>query len=287
MAFMALVVWGGTAGAALAQQGKPDYDKARQHYTMAQQALGTGDYDIAAREFGRAYEITKDPILFFKIGLAHESAGNCEAAVIYFGRYLKEANPSAQDAAATQDRIELCKQKLGAPAVGEAKPAGTTPPPPPTVSAPATDDSAAGELDDAPIAALPSGPDFLDDEPSGVKTAAWISLGVAIAAATTGGVLGLSASSREEDLDTLLGFRDPTTGLPRAYEGEVRKQYEDLDDEGQRFETIASAAWGVAGAALATSVVLFVVDGAGTADGVAMTPRISADSVSFAASWEF
>ena len=41
---------------------------------------------LAAREFGVAYAITKDPVLFYKIAEAHDKSGNCEAAVIYYGQ---------------------------------------------------------------------------------------------------------------------------------------------------------------------------------------------------------
>ena len=59
-------------------------------------------FDDAAQSYGAAYDITHDPILFLKIGVANEKAGRCDTALIYFGRYIKEAKPELKYQAMAQ-----------------------------------------------------------------------------------------------------------------------------------------------------------------------------------------
>src|SRR6185369_14145213 len=46
--------------------------------------------------------------LFYKIGRANERAGKCDAALLYYARYLREGNPSEAFAATTRERITAC-----------------------------------------------------------------------------------------------------------------------------------------------------------------------------------
>src|SRR5206468_2818294 len=57
----------GTAGIALGQPG-PDFAKATELYRQATAELADGKYAEAVRDYGAAYDITKDPVLFYKIG---------------------------------------------------------------------------------------------------------------------------------------------------------------------------------------------------------------------------
>src|SRR3954471_5562002 len=80
-----------------------------------------GRWSDAARDFGGAYDITRDPVLFFKIGAANEKAGKCPVALIYYGRYIREAKPDPKYVDMTRERITACG--------GDA--AAINPPPPP------------------------------------------------------------------------------------------------------------------------------------------------------------
>src|SRR5687768_6535761 len=71
-----------------------DFERATALYHSATQAMNEGRHDDAARDFLAAFEITSDPVLFFKIGSAYEKAGKCNEAVSYFERYLTEATPA-------------------------------------------------------------------------------------------------------------------------------------------------------------------------------------------------
>src|SRR5258708_5601904 len=70
-----------------------DIERARDRYVSAEAAMKDGRFDDAARDYGAAYELSKDPALFFKIGHALESAGKCETALIYYARYLRDGAP--------------------------------------------------------------------------------------------------------------------------------------------------------------------------------------------------
>ena len=63
---------------------EPDFSKAGELYKAASEAMTAGRFDDASRDFLAAYEITKDPVLFFKIGSAFESAGKCTDALVYY-----------------------------------------------------------------------------------------------------------------------------------------------------------------------------------------------------------
>ena len=69
-------------------------------------------YDDAAREYGAAYEVSKDPVLFFKIGSALDKADKCAVAITYYRRYLREAKPSANFQKLTTERIATCEGRL-------------------------------------------------------------------------------------------------------------------------------------------------------------------------------
>ncbi len=242
-----------TATAALAQPspGQPDFAAAKQHYQAAEDASAKGDHATAAREYGIAYEITKDPVLFYKIGQSYDRAGDCTSASVYYGRYLKEGNPSEEFKAKTEEALKACGQK----------------PPPPSNTETGDRRQATGDrrqatapADQESVGAVKAAPPSLVDEaPSWQRTAAWSSVGIAIALATTGAVLGLSAASREEDVDNLIEFRD-AEGQPATFTGATRERYNDLISEGDRLESLAVVAFAASGAAAAAAALFFVLD---------------------------
>lgn len=244
-----------SAAPALAQPppGQPDFAAAKQHYQAAEDAVAKGDHATAAREYGIAYDITKDPVLFFKIGQSYDRAGDCASAEVYYGRYLKEGNPSEEFKTKTEEAMKVCGQAKPpeGTSTGDRKPeAGNGKP---ETAPEATDREAVG-------AVQPQAPQSLDDEePSWQRTAAWSSVGIAIALVTTGAVLGLSAASREEDVDNLIEFRD-AEGQPATYTGATRERYNDLISEGDRLESLAVVAFAASGVAAASAALFFVLD---------------------------
>jgi hypothetical protein len=257
-------------------QGAPDYEAAKRHYQAAEAAMASGDFAAAARDYGVAFDITKDPVLFFKLGSAFQRAGDCTAAVAYFKRYLAEGKPDESFRARTESEIAACEQPAGPPVGAE-----------PGLGDPATpDDPDAGDPAADPAGAAP--PSFLDQPTTWQKTAAWTSVGVSLALVTAGAVLGLSARSREEDVENLIDFRN-AEGDPAVFTGATRERYQDLISEGQDLERLSIIAFSAAGAAAVAATIFFLLDD-GAADGpapVAVRPLLGPDSAGLGAAWSF
>ncbi len=86
----------------------PDYARAKQLYDTAQSELDKGAFTDAIRDFGAAYVITKDPVVFYKIALANEKAGKCDVALVYYSRYLREAKPAQRYVDVTKEHVAAC-----------------------------------------------------------------------------------------------------------------------------------------------------------------------------------
>lgn len=217
----------------------PNYESAREHYQAAEKARQAGQFATAAREYGIAYDITRDPVLFFKMGEAYDKAGDCRAALIYYGRYLREAHPEEKFREKTQHAIDQCGARQSGDGEGSA---------------------AATDTESPPAAPLgPEAPSFVDEGTTWERTAAWIAVGATIGLATTGAILGLSARSRQEDIENLIDYRDPE-GRPETYNGATAKRYRDLDRQGKRLNTLSIAAFAATGVAAGAAALFFVLD---------------------------
>lgn len=266
------------AGRAWAQ---PDYKAAAEHYKAAEAAMARGDHDAAALEYGIAFDITKDPILFFKIGQANDKAGRCPTALTYYNRYLREGNPSAEHRALTEERIAACS---GARPTPDPRP---DPEPDPTAPDPTAADPTLPPDDGGLGTGAPGGPSFIDQPASWKRTGAWVATGLTVGLAAAGVVLAMSAEGSEEDLQSLIDFRN--AGRPVRYD-EVRDQYESLDADGKRFNTLATAAFIGAGATAAIAVTLFVLDRGSSKPAEAATalrPTFDRHGAGVAVGWEF
>ncbi len=272
------------SSAAQAQQSKTtpdkstDYAAAKRHYTAAEKAVGDKDWNLAAKEYGIAYEITHDPVLFFKLGNAYQSSGDCTRAVEYLERYLSEAKPSEEYQLDAKARIAACHATGTANAEsastvqssGEAAPttdaAGNRPLEPSLTeenTSIASDVTATGDELASPqlgdTANSSNEPSFMEEEVTWQQTAGWTSMGVSVAFLTASAVLGLSANSREEDIENLLSYRD-AGGRPTSYEDTVSERYETLADEGDALSRMSLIALGGAGISAAAAIVFFVLD---------------------------
>ncbi len=217
-----------------------------------------GRHADAVRDYSEAHALTRDPVLFFKIGGAHEKAGNCELALIYFGRYLREARPAPEFVKITEERIVACggdPRVVGSdpPASGSgsaATPAtgttGSAPPPTPPSTGPT--DSAVPASGADPTARggseLPAGP----GPTTSVRAATagpWLLVGGSVALLTIGVVLAYSANAAENDLsDLYVGL----AGTPPSFDARTQKRYDDLIAEGERYEKLSWVSFGLAGA---------------------------------------
>jgi hypothetical protein len=85
---------------------------------------------------------------------------------------------------------------------------------------------------------------------------AWLMGGGAIALVTLGGVLAYAASSSENDVrDLYAGF----AGQTPMFDAQTRKRYDDLVDQGRRYQHLSWAAFGLGGAAATGVAILFAL----------------------------
>jgi len=243
-----------------------DLERAKTLYAAAERAVAERRFDDAIRDYGYAYAITKDPVLFYKIASAHEQAGRCDAALTYYRRYLDEGKPAPEFVARTRERIAACGGNPDEPPAPDATAAGaagaTTPAPPPTetgAAAPAGDTTTVGPLGGAPAPAGAT-PVEAARPPTTLRArhqGPWLLVGGSLALITVGAVLAYSAEATENDLaDLYVGLE----GQPPRFDDRTRQRYDDVLAEGDRYELLSRVSFGLAGALAIGAGVWFYLD---------------------------
>ena len=261
----------GTAAAQPAGD-KPDFAKAGALYKAAEAAMAAGSYADAARDYAEAYDITKDPVLFFKIGGAHEKAGRCDVALTYYRRYLAEGTPAADYKQLTEERIVACEALVAKPAPDP------TPDPTPEPTPDPGAEPAKPPPDDS-TAQLSERPSLAGSKPSRTRGVAWITLGVGIAFGTLGTVSALSAEAAEKDLADLYA-------LPVPY-AQSRETEQKILDQGKRYETLAWVGFAAAGASFIAATVLFVASADDDTEAPPVSVHVGDGGASVVGSWSF
>jgi hypothetical protein len=263
-ALAACVIVIAAAGGALADE--PDYARARTLYEAANAEMTSGRYDDAARDFAAAYEITRDPVLFFKIATANQKAGKCELAIGYFKKYVDQAKAEERFRELARERIKEC----GGDATGTGSGSG---------SATGSGSGSGTETGSGSVAGTGSG------SGSAAKpirrhgrNSAWIASGVTIALVGAGAVLAASSKSSQEDIRDLY---NPLNGIPAQYTLAIAKKYQDLIDQGHRYQYLSWGTFGAAGAAAIVTAILFARSGA------SVEPSVTAHGASVSASFGF
>ena len=232
-----LVVGSGIAAA----QPAVGIEHAKQLYVQATAEMKDGRYNDAAKDFGAVYDLTHDPVLFYKIGNANQKAGNCAVAIVYYKRYLRDAHAGDQFAKLTEDKIKECGGDKAPP----------TPPPAPVPTP--TPTPAPAPVSQTPVPPPPQAPIHR----SAGNNTAWVLVGTSLAMVTVGSVLAYSASSSENDLQDLYIAQN---GIPPSYDTKTAQRYHDLVDQGRLYEHLSWASFGVAGAAAVGATILFLRD---------------------------
>ncbi len=243
-----------------------DVEQAKGLYATAEKELALGAYADAARDYGVAYERSRDPVLFYKIATAREKNGECAVAVVYFRRYLKEAAPAPRFVELVTRRITACGATIEEPP--PPAPVTTSPPAPPpvTVTPPAPAPRAV-----PPPVTLPA---------ANSHPAAWVVGASALALAISGVVLAEAAHSSESDItDLYVGFQN----TPPTYDAATQKRYQDLLDQGHRYQDLSWTAFGLGAVAAGVSAYLFTRHG----DETVLVPTASAHGGGLAATWSF
>jgi len=243
------------AGLAAAQAPAPDLSRATELDNAATKEMADGKFDDAARDYLAAFEITKDPAVFFKIAGAYEKAGKCDEAVTYYKRYLEEAKPEQKLVDVTTEHMAAC-----------AKPAEVTPPPEPAP---------------APAPAPPA--EKKPAEPSPTKNAAWLFVGGSLAFVTAGVVLAYSSSSSEQDIKDLYVS---SNGGPPVFDASTQKRYDDLIAEGKTYQYLSWTSFGIATGCAVAAAILFWRD-AKDDDRVSVVPVLAPHHTGVAATIHF
>ena len=269
-----------------------DYAAAGQHFDAAQEAFAAGKFELAAREYQAAFDITKESTLLQSIGESWQRAGNQVKALASYKAYL-QASPQAPDRVAIEERIKAIEAAqaeaakpaqppvvAGQPSVVAGQPSAVPGQPPvvtgqPSVVAgqpavvPGQPAVVAGQppvvagqppVVPAQPAAVETAPPITPPEPppSKLRVAGWISVASAVALVTGGAVIGLGAQSRADEIrrrTTLV-----TGDQPLVYTDSEREAYTTLQSEGKSYNTAAIALFAVGGVAAATAITLFIVD---------------------------
>ncbi|MBZ0234936.1 MAG: hypothetical protein K8M05_21590 [Deltaproteobacteria bacterium] len=280
---------------------------ARAHFTQAQAEEAAGNYAAAALEYGAAYEVTSDPKVFFHMGRVNQKAGKCSIALVYYKRYLKEANPQEEFRRLTEENIAGCNATLGISGGGGSADTGAGGGTGVEPDFGGGGDAGGGDTGGGDTGGGDTttgtggdtlgtgGPSFTDDKGASWKrSAAWISTGATIGLVAVGTVLYMSAEGSEEDIEALIDFRDQQ-GRPLPYD-QVQDQYADLVDEGKRFDSLATYAFIGAGVGAAAAITFFVLDArAGgsekpvgfVAKSPRVAPRLGRESAGVVLGWEF
>jgi tetratricopeptide (TPR) repeat protein len=275
-----------------------DFAAAGQHFASAQDAFAQGQFELAAKEFQAAYDITRDPAMLLNIGESWQRAGNGKKALEGYQAYLvaQPQAPDRAEVEGRIKAIEaaLAGPSPGTPApgatpgspTGPATPAGSQPGAGPTTAPaagqPATDVPATGAVPvltpKSPPAPKPDGdktapegkatpdkaaaaqPQITPPErpASRLRTAAWVTVALAIALSTSGAIVGLGAQDRADEL------RRRTTLLvgtqPPIYDAGQAEAYTTLTSEGNAYNQAAIALLSTAGAVAVTAGILFIAD---------------------------
>jgi hypothetical protein len=86
-------------------------------------------------------------------------------------------------------------------------------------------------------------------------------VGVTAVLLTVSGVFALMVEDREDELERMAKLLVPAEGnQPLVYEGTTKRDYEQYQKEGKRFETATFVFLGLTGAAALAAATLFVVD---------------------------
>jgi tetratricopeptide (TPR) repeat protein len=121
-------------------------DQARAHFHAGASYMETGDYDLAIREFERAYSFSPRAGLLYNIYVAHERLGHLDQAIEYLDRYLTEGGDAVENRLSLEQRLVRLRQRRDA--------GHETPEPRPDGPGPDTSPAPTGGGDALPIPAV-------------------------------------------------------------------------------------------------------------------------------------
>lgn len=230
-------------------RGQQSSAAAQDAAAAARQAYDAGRKQEAIEAYKRAYELSGDHALLFRLGEVHREVGQDVAALRFYRSYVardpRGKHRQAAERAVRELDLKLAKPAGAAPAATPATPPAPAVPSssssPPSASASASPSLPAVDLSAAATPApAPPGPPL-------PRWLPWAGLGATLALGAGAVVTGLGASHRYDELHGSCGQR--TEGCPTS----------DIDDVKSRART-ANLLWVAAGIGAAMTGVTFYVN---------------------------
>jgi tetratricopeptide (TPR) repeat protein len=215
-------------------------ERAKAHFLAGQSYYDQASYTDALREFKEAYRLSNKPALLYNVARCYEGLEQFGDAVAMLERYLKE-EPETPDREAVETRIAHLKEREAAATRVQRKPSEPTEPsrPPPVPPSATT--------------STPTAATVTTGTPPRKRKWTWIvgGVGVGLLAAALG--TGVASQLTYNDLNNKCsgGHCDPT----------VVADAQHRIDRGKQLALATDVLWPIGAAAVATSIVLFIVEG--------------------------
>ena len=169
-------------------------ERAHAHFEAAHSYFDDGNYEAAAPEFQRAYDLSHEPAILYNLALVHERLGNLQLARDNLRAFL-DAVPGAENRESLEAKLRNFEARLARVGGGAARPAtgadrpatGADRPAEPTASTPARADVTA-DTTPSPEAGVPV-----------IAIASFIAAGAGLLTLAVFGPLALSEYNAVED----------------------------------------------------------------------------------------
>ncbi|PIE18033.1 MAG: hypothetical protein CSA65_06265 [Proteobacteria bacterium] len=220
-------------------------------------------YRLAVERFTKAYQLFPEPNLLYNVGRCHEALGQVEQAMKVYKTFI--AHPQADSSTKAK-----AKAKLGVLEKAAAAAAAAT-------SAPAPADTAKPVARPALVPSTPK-----PHQPSRfLRVSKWVIGGIGVAAAGAATALFLMGKADHDEVEDAKGRAAPVIPMSRV-------EAQALKDSGDTKKLVGVILWGVAGAAIISSALLFIFDRGGEkAEAKDSSPTLSASPLPGGASVGF
>ena len=206
---------------------------ARRHFLRGKELHAAGNYREAAAAYLEAYERFPAPAFLYNVAQVYRLAGDREAALVHYRRYL-ELEPEGEGSADAREFIATLEAAIGSEA-GRGAPEGAAQPEEPAERADPIDPI---ERADSPTDRRLGGSPGRGKKIAGASIGAVGAVGLGVAVA-----FGLKARSAADELD--------------AYEGPWGETQDQTYQDGETAERTMLLSAAVGGAALATGAILY------------------------------